>query len=88
MQSMDRTNGYSLFSTEFLGVCACGDTDVDHCRKKRFESRRGVFVFALPYAFDLGSGTHDWPFVSISSGLSFASDYLSTHANGVAAMEA
>jgi hypothetical protein len=88
MQSMDCVNGYSLHSTEFLGVCVRGDTDAHDGGKKRFESRRSVFVFALPCAFDLGSGTHDWPLVSISSGLSFASDYFSTYTNGMAVVEA
>ena len=88
MQSMDCANDCSLCSAEFLGVRARGNTDADHGRKKRFESRRSVFVFALPCAFDLGSGTHDWPLVSICAQLSFASDNLSTHANGVAVVEA
>lgn len=88
MQSLDCINGYSLYSAEFLGVCVRGDTDAHNIGKTRFESRRSVFVFALPCAFDLGSGTHDWPLVSISSGLSFASDYFSPYTNGMAVVEA
>ena len=88
MQSMDCINGYSLRSAEFLGVCVRGDTDAHNIGETRFESGRGIFVLALPITFDLGSGPHDWPLVSICAGLSFASDYLSTHANGVAVVEA
>jgi hypothetical protein len=88
MQSMDCIDGYSLHSAEFLGVCVRGDTHTHKIGKKRFESGRRIFVFALPCAFDLGSGPHDWPLVSISTGLSFASDYLPTHANGMAVVEA
>ncbi len=77
MQGMDCIDGRSLLSAEFLGVRVSGDTDAHNVGKKRFKSRRSVFVFALPYTFDLGSGTDDWSLVSISSGLSFAFDYLS-----------
>src|ERR1700733_550762 len=88
MQGVDRTNGDSLPSAEFLGVCVSGDTDSHNIGKTRFESGCRIFVFALPYAFDLGSDTDDWPLVSISSGLSFASDFFSTYANGMAVVEA
>ena len=88
MQGMDCINGYSLHSTEFLGVCVRGDTDAHHIGKTRFESGRSIFVLALRCTSDLGSGPHDWPLVSNRAELSFASDYLSTHANGVAVVEA
>ena len=88
MQGMDCANGHSLYSTEFLGVCARGDTDAHKSGKKRFESGRSIFVLALRFTFDLGSGPHDWPLVSNSVGFSFASDYLSALANGVAVVEA
>jgi hypothetical protein len=88
MQSMDCIDGYSLYSAEFLGVCARGDTDAHNGGKKRFESRRSVFVFSLPYSFDLGSGTHDWALVSISSGLSSSPYHLPANANGMEVVEA
>ena len=88
MQIMDCINGYNLHSAEFLGVCVRGDTDSHNIGETRFESGRSIFVLALRFTFDLGSGPHDWPLVSNSVGFSFASDYLSALANGVAVVEA